>query len=82
MEPLTSIKKSQLRAAEIEAAVAAFTLRPPELDLPVDPDFNPEPLHLDPVKMYWRCEELVRQGARRHNHERRLAESIDVEFVI
>ena len=82
MEPLTSMKKSQERADVIEAASAAFTPKPPELDFPIDPDFNPQPPHLDPVEMYWRCEQLVRQGARKHDSERRLAESIEAEFVL
>ena len=74
---LNSTKKWPARAAEIEAAIAAFRPQPAEFELPAAPEFNSEPPHLDPVAMYWRCEELVRQGARP-----RTAEGITAEFVM
>ena len=80
MEPPSCTKKSEERAAEMEAAFATFKAQPPELDFPVDADFKPP--HLDPVAMYWRCEQLARQGARGYDAKRRLAESIDVEFIL
>ena len=82
MEIPISTKKSFGRAAQIEATIASFEPKSPELEFPVDPEFNPQPRHLDPVAMYWRCEELVRQGARKHDRQQRDAESFDVEFVM
>ena len=64
MEPKSFIKKSPVPAGKSEGSVAAFTPLPPELEFPIAPDFLSRPPHLDPVAMYWRCEELMRQGAR------------------
>ncbi len=64
MEPKTFIKKSPMPAEKTEGASFVFTPLPPELDFPIAPDFHSVPPHLDPVAMYWRCEELMRQGAR------------------
>lgn len=64
MEPKPFIKKSSTPAGPTEDASFIFTPLPPELDFPIDPDFHSVPPHLDPVAMYWRGEELMRQGAR------------------
>ena len=82
MERQTSTKKSQTHAGEIDAAVATFVAKAPELDFPVDRDFASQPPHLDPVAMYWRCEELMRQSVRNHDFQRRSAEIIEVEFTM
>jgi len=52
MEPANSMKKSAARAAETETAVAPFKSKPPELDFPVDPSFDPQPPRLDPEAMF------------------------------
>jgi hypothetical protein len=58
------MKKSSEIAPKIEAAIAAFRAKPAELEFPIDSEFRSQPPHLDPVEMFWRCEELMRQGAR------------------
>jgi hypothetical protein len=63
-EHLTFMRKSSETAGKIEAALAAFRAQPAELEFPIDPEFRSDPPHLDPVEMYWRCEELMRRGAR------------------
>ena len=82
MEQPSSTKKSPERAAETGGAPVGFAAKPPELELPIDTGFKSEPPHLDPVAMYWRCEELMRQAARPLCREQRLEESIDAEFTM
>lgn len=81
MEHQTFMKKSHEIAPKIEQAIAAFCAKPPELEFPIDPDFRSEPPHLDPVEMYWRCEELMRQGARPFRQERIQTDAIP-EFIL
>lgn len=73
------MRRSSGTVLKIEAAIAAFRAKPAELEFPIDSEFRSEPPHLDPIEMYWRCEELVRQGAR--PQKRRLDEEFP-EFVL
>ena len=82
MEHGTSTKKLSGRARQIEEAIASFTPMPPELELPVAPDFVSKPPHLDPQAMFRRCEEMQRYRNLKIEAERRHADRVDVEFVL
>ena len=60
-----------------EAALAA------DLEFPIDPDFVSYPPQLDPQVMLRRIEEnMPWRSSRPGEAERRLAEKVDVEFVL
>jgi len=80
MEQQNSTRKSPGRAQEIEASISRFVARQPDLDLPIEPSFVSTPPHLDPIAMYWRCEELMRQGRRPARRE--LRERVEVQFSL
>ena len=82
MEHPTSTKKSRERAREIEVAVGSFREQPPELEFPIAPDFVSKPPHVDPTAMLLRCEEMLRFRDLDREAKCRLAESIDLEFVM
>ena len=76
------MKKSLARAQEIEAAIASFKEQPPELEFPIAPGFVSKPPHLDPAAMLRRCEEMLRFRDFERDAKGRLADRIDVEFVM
>lgn len=82
MERQTFTPKSRARAREIEAAIAAFRPQPPELEFPIDPDFDSKPPHLDPQDAFQLCEEMIQYRDLNLDAERRREEHIDVEFVM
>lgn len=75
--------KSDERLTKIEAALASFRPKPPDLELPIDPDFVSKPPRLPWRVIYERSlERLHLKTSRPEFKERRLAERIDVEFVL
>jgi hypothetical protein len=77
------MEKSSERAHSIEAALAAFRSEEPDLVFPVEPDFISKPPRIDPQVMFKRCEEMLQyQVSKPGFYERRLADKIDVEFVL
>ncbi len=77
------MKKSAAPAPTSDPSVPASTPAPPELDLPVAPEFVSRPPRLDPQVMLERCARAMPwRNARPGERERRRAEKIEVEFVL
>jgi len=81
---LTSEKVRQLsEPAQTTESQAEPRRQPADLELPVSPDFTSRPPRIDPQAMLKRCAETMAwRNSRPGERERRLADKIDVEFVL
>ncbi len=77
-----SMKQSSTSAYELKEALAAYRVRTPDLELPINPEFLSKPPQMGLMEMHQWCEEMM--GIMRHhdNPEQRLAGKNSVEFVL
>ena len=77
------MKKSSTLAPEAAAAIAGFRPKPPDLELPIAPDFLSRPPRIELAKMFQRCEELLPWKTSQPGFEqRRLEQKCDAEFTL
>lgn len=77
------MKKSSGLAPEAAEAVGAFRPQPPEMEFPVAPEFLSRPPRVDLIKMFQRCEGMLRWKTCQPDFEqRRLAQKCAAEFIL
>ena len=77
------MKKSPELSDKIKATLATFHPQPPDLIFPVNPDFDSKPPRLPWTHAYELCEQALSWNSRRPDfEENRLAQKVDVEFVL